>query len=875
MEIKSLWIGSFGKLKNVSLRFGPGCNLLYGENEQGKTTLLSFIKAMLYGFSGSSSDPAKNERRRYKPWSGEKMQGTLTLEAGGHTYRIERSFGATRASDKIRVVNLATGEELPLSKKEEPGNRLLGLGAGAFENTVFIGQLASVVDPERDKNGEILHHLENLVSTGDAGVSYPVVKKRLETAMAQLHRPRGGGKADRLQEERRRLLTQQEAVAQAQEEREGLLARLQALNEQKAAAGQALAQAEQAAAESQKQQEIARLQDILAIGERAQARQAEADRLQAELLCQGVPLTPEQLSGWRGQVERVQAAYREVRSYTEQTRALDALRAETLGKARQEQEAAGQKWEAAQTAWEGQQRAGQEIDAAREAAAQKREAAQQAAQAARQAEEGLQQEYTHWQQNAPAALPPPAPSGSPAVGALLALGAAAELAGILTRGGQSVASYVLSVVGAALLLVAVLLYFRQKRGRQQQAAAWEAAQTAQRTAAERQWAARLQEARSQTEQAQAAQTQAEAHWESVQTRWQQSQIDRAQAAERRAAAQAQRDETARQLEQAMTQWQEQQAQSQQESSRLREAADGQWQALQQALAPLGTFTSGVQVLERLDAWEQAQSRRQAAQAAADEAQTSFVRALNGQTPEAVVRRLAQLAPEGEANPVPPETESPSLPLAALRERTQALTVEEERLKEELKHRFTALPDAFEVRRALQEISEALEEQEGFYQAAALAAQVLDEAFEEMQSSFGPALNRKTADLLNRLTGGHYTGALVSRSLAVQVQEAAAPLLREPGYLSGGTLDQVYFSLRCAIAALLGESRGEALPLLLDDPFVQYDDGRCTQALAFLQEEAQRGTQSLLFTCHRYLLGLAPEAICQNLTESENCHEPYC
>ena len=94
MEIKSLWIGSFGKLKNVSLRFGPGCNLLYGENEQGKTTLLSFIKAMLYGFSGSSSDPAKNERRRYKPWSGEKMQGTLTLEAGGHTYRIERSFGA-------------------------------------------------------------------------------------------------------------------------------------------------------------------------------------------------------------------------------------------------------------------------------------------------------------------------------------------------------------------------------------------------------------------------------------------------------------------------------------------------------------------------------------------------------------------------------------------------------------------------------------------------------------------------------------------------------------------------------------------------------------------------------------------------------------
>lgn len=64
-------------------------------------------------------------------------------------------------------------------------------------------------------------------------------------------------------------------------------------------------------------------------------------------------------------------------------------------------------------------------------------------------------------------------------------------------------------------------------------------------------------------------------------------------------------------------------------------------------------------------------------------------------------------------------------------------------------------------------------------------------------------------------------------------------------LSGGTIDQIYFALRFGVGNVLEFDK--SLPFVLDDPFVQYDLARKTEAVRFLWNISQ-GQQVLLFTC---------------------------
>ena len=49
MIITEIYIKNFGMLSERRLRFSDGVQVLYGENESGKSTLNAFIRAMLFG----------------------------------------------------------------------------------------------------------------------------------------------------------------------------------------------------------------------------------------------------------------------------------------------------------------------------------------------------------------------------------------------------------------------------------------------------------------------------------------------------------------------------------------------------------------------------------------------------------------------------------------------------------------------------------------------------------------------------------------------------------------------------------------------------------------------------------------------------------
>ena len=80
-------------------------------------------------------------------------------------------------------------------------------------------------------------------------------------------------------------------------------------------------------------------------------------------------------------------------------------------------------------------------------------------------------------------------------------------------------------------------------------------------------------------------------------------------------------------------------------------------------------------------------------------------------------------------------------------------------------------------------------------------------------------------------------------------------------LSDGTLDQLFLSLRLASIEQHLASQ-EAMPLVLDDIFINFDDDRTRAGIEVLAEFAQK-TQVLLLTHHARTLELAKKA----LTES--------
>lgn len=75
MKILEIHIYGYGKLENIVLNNISGQQVFYGENEAGKSTIMSFIHSMLFGF------PTKQQSElRYEPKRGTKYGGQLVIQ---------------------------------------------------------------------------------------------------------------------------------------------------------------------------------------------------------------------------------------------------------------------------------------------------------------------------------------------------------------------------------------------------------------------------------------------------------------------------------------------------------------------------------------------------------------------------------------------------------------------------------------------------------------------------------------------------------------------------------------------------------------------------------------------------------------------------
>ncbi len=208
MIIKELKIDSFGALKNREYELSEGLNIIEGANESGKSTIAMFIKFMLYGLSGRRADGEIPDKSRYASWDTGMASGSMILEVGGNEYRIEREYfsysdavsSGDSSKDKCSVTDLATGEKV--FRNEVPGMALLGIPEQLFVNTVFVKQLS---DARIDGNGTA-DAMENILMSGDEGVSTKKAIERLEKERISLKHKNGtGGLVTELQREVLRL----------------------------------------------------------------------------------------------------------------------------------------------------------------------------------------------------------------------------------------------------------------------------------------------------------------------------------------------------------------------------------------------------------------------------------------------------------------------------------------------------------------------------------------------------------------------------------------------------------------------------------------------------------------------------------------------
>ena len=194
MIIKEVNIGKFGKLENQKYQFAPRINVIYGANESGKSTLMQFLKAMLFGLEKTRVRKTLDTYNRYEPWDTPAyFYGSMMFETGQQQFLLERNF--YYKEKRARLVNIRDGEELSVEYGDL--DMLLGnVSAAAYENTCCIGQeqllpgweLGVLLEDERS----------NLAQTGSGDF-------QLSKALQELEQKRKNAEKTRKELEQQRL----------------------------------------------------------------------------------------------------------------------------------------------------------------------------------------------------------------------------------------------------------------------------------------------------------------------------------------------------------------------------------------------------------------------------------------------------------------------------------------------------------------------------------------------------------------------------------------------------------------------------------------------------------------------------------------------
>jgi hypothetical protein len=229
-----LKLNYFGRFHDREIELKPGINLVYGENEAGKSTIHTFIKGMLFGIErmrGRGSASKEDLYTRYLPWDYPgAFHGSMDIQVGDKEYRLQRSFHVS--DKKFTILDLSTGRELKL--KEGLISELFpGLTEATFKNTISFEQLKAQTDSELA--AQVRNYIANLSIAKSKEVNVVKAVSFLSEQRKQLEPSQSTTVLKALQTEIEDGLLKEERIDQLTIQLRGLLAEEQELEKQKKA----------------------------------------------------------------------------------------------------------------------------------------------------------------------------------------------------------------------------------------------------------------------------------------------------------------------------------------------------------------------------------------------------------------------------------------------------------------------------------------------------------------------------------------------------------------------------------------------------------------------------------------------------------------
>lgn len=180
LKIKNIKINAYGNIENRELNLKDNINIIHGENESGKSTLLSYIVNTLYGISKNKDGKEVSDYDKYKPWNNQEYSGKLSYELqNGEQYEIFRDFN--KKNPKIYNSKLEdVTANFDTDKKE--GSKFFveqtGIDKQTYLSTV-VSMQQEVRLEEKDQN-ILIQKIANLASSGEDNVSYKKAIQKLQ-----------------------------------------------------------------------------------------------------------------------------------------------------------------------------------------------------------------------------------------------------------------------------------------------------------------------------------------------------------------------------------------------------------------------------------------------------------------------------------------------------------------------------------------------------------------------------------------------------------------------------------------------------------------------------------------------------------------------
>lgn len=168
MWIIEVCLKNFGKFRDKRILLSEGINLIYGENESGKSTIYAGIRGILFGMDRGRGKAAKNDAfSRYEPWEDSNYYaGMIRFISGGKSFCLDRKFDKYGKCANLFCEN--DGEELSV----EHGDLtvlLEGLDQNNFEETVSVGQMK--VETGSTLVASLKDYAANYFSTGNSEIN--------------------------------------------------------------------------------------------------------------------------------------------------------------------------------------------------------------------------------------------------------------------------------------------------------------------------------------------------------------------------------------------------------------------------------------------------------------------------------------------------------------------------------------------------------------------------------------------------------------------------------------------------------------------------------------------------------------------------------